>query len=98
MALVQAVTTEQIQSKIDEFAIIFFDLESRAELLVAFKANLTQTNVDAGLVKGDDGMAMPPAILAEFNSRLAALQTFVTWANTGSPSPLAYLRSVKRAV
>lgn len=95
MALVQPVTTEQVQAKIDEFAIIFFDLEQRAQLLVAFRANMAAASPR---LLDDDGTTMEEDVRGELYTRLGALQTFVNWANAGSPSPLAYLRGVKRAV
>lgn len=98
MALVQPVRTEQIQARIDQFATTFFEMESLAQSLIAFRANLTPANIAAGWLKDDAGAAMPEAVRAELDARLGALQTFVTWANTGNPSPLAYLRGVKRAV
>ena len=41
---------------------------------------------------------MPEDIRAELHARLGALQSFVTYANAGTPNPIEYLRSVKRVV
>lgn len=98
MALVNAVNTAQIQAAIDDFAAKFLALEGQAEDLVAFAANLTQANATAGLVQGNDGQAMSAAVLTELQARLNALNSFITYATTGSPPPVKYLRGVKRAV
>jgi hypothetical protein len=99
MALVQPVNTAQIQQKIDDFARAFIALESQAQDLVAFNSNLTQANVTAGLLKGDDGLPMTIATLTEMQSRLGALQNFLNYANGGGAnSPLNYLHGIKRAV
>lgn len=95
MTLVQPVNTVQIQAKIDEFANSFITLYDLAQDLVAFSANLTSGNT---MVVGLDGQPMNDATMTELRNRINALQTFLTWAVTGSPSPLVYLRSVKRSV
>ena len=64
--------------------------------MLAAAGNLTQANVDAGLLRGDDGGPMSAAVLAELQARLGALQSFVTYANAGATSPLKYLRGIKR--
>lgn len=95
MTLVQAVNTAQIQQKIDEFANEFIGLYSLASDLVAFNANMTSANP---MVQGLDGQPMTDPVMNELKARINALQTFLTWANAGAPSPLVYLRSVKRSV
>lgn len=98
MALVQKVTTSAIQGELDRFANAFLDLELLARSLVAFRANLQDPATVAAWVTGDDGQPLAPAVLAELTARLGALQTFVTWANAGNPSPVAYLVAAKRSV
>jgi hypothetical protein len=96
MALVQPVNTIQIQSKIDDFANGFISLYDLAADLVAFNANLTSANP---MIVGLNGQAMDDATMTELRNRIAALQTFITWATTGGASaPLTYLRNVKRSV
>lgn len=97
MALVQAVNTIQVQQKIDDFARNFRELEAAAQDLVAFRAELLD-NANVPLVLGIDGQAMTATVKTELAARLNALNSFVTYANTGNPSPLAYLRSIKRNV
>jgi hypothetical protein len=42
---------------------------------------------------------MDDTTMTELRNRIAALQTFLTWATTGgNAAPLTYLRSVKRSV
>jgi hypothetical protein len=96
VALVQPVNTIQIQTKVDDFANGFISLYDLASDLVAFNANLTDNNP---MVVGINGQTMDVATMTELRNRIAALQTFLTWATTGGQSaPLTYLRSVKRSV
>lgn len=98
MALVQKVSTAAIQGEIDRFANAFLQNFDLAQDLLAFRANLTPANIAAGWLVGDDGGPLVEGVRAELDARLAALQTFVTWANAGNPSPVNFLRSAKRSV
>lgn len=99
MALVEAVNTAQVQAAYDDWARQFLEMTERAKQLVAFRAEITPANATAGMLLGNDGAAMPPALITELGSRYGALQNFVTWAETGgASSPVNYLRATKRAV
>lgn len=99
MTLVQAVNTGQVQARVDDFAERFIALAEQAKQLSKWGvANLTTANASALMVVGYDEKAMTPTILAELQTRLAAIGTFSAWAEAGNPSPLDYLRSVKRTV
>lgn len=95
MALVQPVNVVQVQQKIDDFANQFIALEETAEDLVQFATELTPGNP---MLRALDGTQMADATVAELARRLNAMQGFVTWATTGNPSPVKFLRSVKRVV
>lgn len=101
MAMVQPLNTVQIQQPFDAWADEFLGMVERAKQMVAQSADWTAAMATANppLLVGLDNAGMAEPVRANLIAKYAALQNFITWAETGGAnSPVNYLRANKRTV
>jgi hypothetical protein len=99
MAMVIPGNTAQIRAKIDAFAQSFTQLESQAEDLIEFAANLTAQNASDKFLVGLDGLPMTDGVRNELLAQLQTIQGFVNWATTGgAAAPIKKARQLKTTI